>query len=206
MKVHATSPYIAWQDLRSAPEFCWATLWAIPWAEAGRGKGVSVPLGPPGIGVDVGFDMGAKLTRSWMSTLTVLVLVFVTFVDGIVSSMSQAGRIRKLRTRNSFFMSNPDSRNRSYKGGRVRTIPDNPASRVFGWGARTIVDYSDLNEPRTASPVPFDDWTLYPVQEFEIPKVLGCALESRPMEEIIPTIVASNETKTFLDLTNLPSH
>lgn len=71
---------------------------------------------------------------------------------------------------------------------------------------RAVVDDSNLYQPRSPRLISFDHGTLDPIQEFQLPEVLGRSLESRPVEEIIPAVVSSDESKPFLELSHFAAH
>jgi len=72
--------------------------------------------------------------------------------------------------------------------------------------SRAVIDHPDFDHPRPAILRRLNDATLNTVENNEIIERLGCSLESRPMEEIIPPIVPRDKAEAFLELTNLASH
>jgi len=70
-------------------------------------------------------------------------------------------------------------------------------------GVRPVVDDPNLDQARTSQLSPLYDQTLDPIQKFQIPKVLGSSLESRPMEKVIPTVIARNKAETLFQLSDL---
>jgi hypothetical protein len=76
-------------------------------------------------------------------------------------------------------------------------------SRMRG---RTVINHPNFNHPRSTIFCGFNDRAFDSIKNLEIVESLGRALESSPMEEIIPSIISRYETKSLFELSNLSAH
>jgi len=71
---------------------------------------------------------------------------------------------------------------------------------------RSIINYSNLNHPRASTFSLVYHGAFYSIQNLQIVESLRRALESSPMEEVIPAVVSRNESESLFELTNLSAH